>query len=118
MDEADCPITLDEACRLYPGTKFTVSTLKAAADSGKLLVFRLGKRSYTTPAAMNEWVRLCQDESRRQGFTSIRNEGSGLSETDRVSSAQAALRASVGKLKSNSPSISGANTNRRAGLTR
>jgi hypothetical protein len=108
----DTPITLDVACGLYPQASFKISTLRAAADRGELLIFRLGRRYHTTPAAMNAWVRKCQDAARPQGCISTESVGSGLSATDRHSSAQAALSQTVAALKGGLPRISGRNTNR------
>ena len=112
------PITLERACGLYPGSKITVSTLRAAADRGHLDIFKLGRRYHTTPAAMQQWVQRCQEDGRRRVSTSIPRDNNGLSETERASSAQAALRATVVALRSSSPATSGRNTNRRAGQTR
>jgi len=108
----DDPITLQEACALYPAASFKVATLRAEAERGRLDIFMLGRRYHTTPAAMREWVRRCQDAAPRPGFTSIPGAASGLSETDRASSAQAALNQTVIMLKSGSQNISGKNTNR------
>ena len=105
MGTDDTPITLEEACKLYPQAAFKVATLRAAADQGILDIFRLGRRYHTTPAAMAEWVLKCREKSCRHGSTSTSRAASGLSETDRISSAQVALRATLGKLKSNSRPI-------------
>src|SRR5580704_7829237 len=86
----DDPITLAEACKLFPHAKLTVSTLRAEAARGRLAIFRLGKRDYTTSSSMREMVRLCREENRRPGSTSTRNANNGLSETERTSSALAA----------------------------
>lgn len=114
----DDPITLAEACALFPRAKVTVSTLRAAADRGDLDIFRLGRRYHTTASAMREWVERCQDEGRRRGSTSIRGEDSGSSATDRASSAQAALNQTVIALRSSLRATSDKSTNRRAGRTR
>ncbi len=111
------PITLDAACSLYPQASFKVATLRAAADRGELHIFRLGRRYHTTAAAMDAWVRKCQDAAQRPASTSTENEDSGLSETDRISSAQAALSLTLAGLKAGLPRISGRNTNRRVGQT-
>lgn len=108
----DDPITLDIACSLYPQASFKVATLRAAADRGELTIFRLGRRYHTTAAAMDAWVRKCQDAARLHVSTSTASEASGLSETDRISSAQAALSQTVSALKAGLPHISGRNTNR------
>jgi hypothetical protein len=58
LERDDEPIPLADACKLFPHARLTVSTLRAEADRGRLEIFRLGKRDYTTPRAMNEMVRL------------------------------------------------------------
>ena len=51
----DEPITLAaEACKLFPRAKLTVSTLRADGGRGRLDIFRLGKRDYTTLRLMQE----------------------------------------------------------------
>ena len=64
----DRPITLAEACALFGGT-FTPSTLRAAAARGRLEIFRIGRRDYTTLHAMREMVRKCRDAARQRAFT-------------------------------------------------
>jgi hypothetical protein len=108
------PITLAEAAAEY---RLTVSTLRAEAARGRLDIFRLGKRDYTTPQAMRDMVRKCQDAARLRASTSTNQEASGSSETDRASSAQAALSQTVAALKAGLPRISGKNINRRAAPT-
>lgn len=112
------PITLAEACELYPRSKFKVSTLRAEAGRGRLDIFRIGKRDYTTPAAMREMIRKCQDAARHRASTSTQDGNSGLSETDRASSARAALSQTVEALKSGSVVILDRNTRRSAGRPR
>jgi hypothetical protein len=108
-------ITLKDAASHFG---YTVSTLRAEAERGRLTIYKIGKKYYTTPADIRDMVQKCRVDQKGHGFTLTRSESSGLSETDRASSAQAALRQTLGKLKSNSPSISAGNTNRRAGQTR
>ena len=112
------PITLAEACAMFPRAAYKVSTLRAEADRGRLDIFRLGRRYHTTPAAMREWVKRCQDEGRPHASISTRDESSGLSETDRASSARAALSQTVVALKAGLPRTSGRNTNQRPALRR
>lgn len=114
----DEPITLAAACSLYPASRFTVSTLRAEAGRGRLDIFRIGKRDYTTVAAMREMVRKCQDAARRRACTSIPSASNGLSETDQISSAQAALNQTVTALKSGLPHILGRSTHRSAARRR
>jgi len=103
------PLTLREAGELY---RLTISTLRAEAARGRLDIFRLGKRDYTTLQAMKEMVRKCQEEGRRRGSTLIEDGNNGSSETARASSARAALNQSVTALKQGLPRISARNTSR------
>jgi hypothetical protein len=118
IEREDDPIPLADACALYPQARLTVSTLRAEASRGRLDIFRLGKRDYTTPHAMREMIRKCQDAARHRASTSTGSEASGLSETDRALSARAALNQTVAALKNGSQNTSGRNTNRSAGRTR
>lgn len=111
----ELPITLKEAGELY---RLTISTLRAEASRGRLDIFRLGRRDYTTASAMREMIRKCQDAGRRRASTSTQADGNGSSETDRASSAQAALNQTVAALRQGLPHTSGRNTNRGAGRTR
>ena len=108
----DDPLPLDDACRMFPQARLTPSALRAEARRGRLDIFRLGRRDCTTAASMREMVRKCQDAARLRASTSTESATSGLSETDRVSSAQVALSQTVAALKSGSPSTSGKNINR------
>lgn len=108
------PITLAEACTLYPKARLTISTLRAEAARGRLDIFRLGRRDYTTVEAMREMVRKCQDAARHRASTSIPEGSNGLSETLALSSAQAALNQTVLALKGGLPRISAPSMNRRA----
>jgi hypothetical protein len=105
------PLTLKEAGDLY---RLKVSTLRAEAARGRLDIFRLGKRDYTTLQSMRDMVRKCQEEGRRRAFTSTQGVDSGLSETVRASSAQAALNHTVTALKRGLPRISDRSTSRNA----
>jgi hypothetical protein len=112
MTNEDEPITLAEACGLYPRAKLTVSTLRSEAARGRLEIFRLGRRDYTTPKAMHEMVRRCREEDHRRDCTSTRQDGNGSSGTGSASSAQAALNQTVTALKQGLPRISGKSTPR------
>jgi hypothetical protein len=92
----DDPITLAEACELFPRAKLTPSTLRAEANKRKRLkIFGMGRRDYTTLRLMREWVRRCQEEDHRSSPT---REVNGSS-TERLASAQAALSQTVQALK-------------------
>ena len=103
------PLTLREAADLY---RLKISTLRAEGARGRLDIFRLGKRDYTTLESLRSMVRKCQEEGRRRVSTSTQGGDSGLSETERVSSAQAALKQTVTALKQGLSRISGRSTNR------
>jgi hypothetical protein len=113
----DEPMTLDDACREFPQARLTPYTLRAEAGRGRLDIFRMGRRDYTTAASMRGMFQKCQDAARLRASTSTESETSGLSETDRVSSAQAALSQTVAALKSGSPRTLVKSTNRRVGQT-
>jgi hypothetical protein len=51
-------ITLRDAAKHFG---FTVSTLRAEADRGRLALYRIGKRLYTTPAD----IRTCKEKVER-----------------------------------------------------
>jgi hypothetical protein len=107
MSPDERPLTLKEAGDLY---RLKISTLRAEAARGRLDIFRLGKRDYTTLQSMREMVRKCQEEGRRRVSTLIGDGGNGSSETERASSAQAALKQTVVALRSGLSNISGRNT--------
>jgi hypothetical protein len=92
-------ITLKDAAQHFG---FSVYTLRTEADRGRLTIYKIGKRFYTTPADIKEMVSLCRVDQKARDFTSIRTANSGLSETERVSSALAAARETALKLKNSS----------------
>jgi hypothetical protein len=95
----DEPITLAEACRLFSCAKLTVSTLRAEHRRGRLTIFRIGRRDYTTVGDMNDLVRKCREESRRRESIPRSN----LSETQRTESALNAVSETIGRLKASRP---------------
>lgn len=95
-DEA--PVTLEEACTIVFRGLIKPSTLRAEAARGRLDVRRIGRRDFTTLRSARELM-TCQDEKRRRVFISTKNESNGSSETDKASSAQAALSQKLRLLK-------------------
>jgi hypothetical protein len=93
----DEPLPLADACKIYPQARLTVSTLRAEAARGRLKVFRLGRRDYTTRRDMLEMITKCRAEDYRRDFTSIKVVNNGRSSTERVSSARAALMMNLPK---------------------
>ena len=108
----DDPITLKTAAADFG---VPIGVLKASGIAGKLEIYKLGTRYYTTPNAVRTWVQSCRVEPKAPVSTLIRRARSGSSETDRASSAQAALDMTVAELKSGSPHTTEKSTNRSVG---
>lgn len=100
-------ITLLDAAKHFG---FTVSTLRAEADRGRLTIYKIGKRYYTTPADIREMVHQCRVAQKAPDSTSIRKEINGSSATDRASSALAAVQETMLRLRSSSKSTSATST--------
>jgi hypothetical protein len=97
----DDPVTLADAANHFGLSK---GVLKADGLRGKLAMYKLGKQYYTTPNAVREWVERCRVERQDRASISIKRDGNGQSVTDRISSAQDALRRNLNGLKSSSRS--------------
>jgi len=97
VTDDDKPITLKQASEEFP---FTLSTLRAERDRGRLTTYRIGKRDYTTVADIRGMIQECRVEPKARAFTLIQNESSGPSATERASSALAAANETVLRLKS------------------
>jgi hypothetical protein len=96
----DAAIPLRDIPALFPESRFTLSTLRAEASRGRLQIFRVGRRDYTTPADVREMIRRCRADDHRRAFISTRQGVNGSSATAEPASALAALRQSVGGRKS------------------
>lgn len=105
----DDPITLQTAAADFGVPK---GVLKANGVAGKLKIYKLGTRYYTTPNAVRQWVESCLVEPKVQDYTSTRRARSGSSATDRASSALAAARETALALKNSSRNTLAANTGR------
>lgn len=116
--DMDSPITLKEACEVHFRNRVKVATLRAEAAKGRLDIFRVGRADFTTIRDLREMERRCRDDDPRRASTSTRREDNGLSATDRLSSARAALNQTVHRLKSSSPATSEKSTPHRRGATR
>lgn len=112
----DEPLTLLDVCEIVFRNKITPWTLKAEIKRGNLKAFKLGRRYFTTIAHARE-LQQCLAVENRPDFTFTRKGTSGLSETDRRLSAQAALRSRFEKPKRLSGNISGQSTNQKARAT-
>lgn len=103
------PIPLKQMAERYGKT---VSTLKAEAERGNLIIFKYGREWCTTEADMLESFEKCRESRKAQGSTSILRARSGLSETDRTSSALAAARETAAALKNSSRNTLATSTSR------
>ena len=117
MNEDD-PLPLREACNLYPQARLTVSTLRAEHGRGRLAIFRLGKRDYTTPRSMREMVRRCQDDASRPASTLTAPGSNGLSAMDNATSALDALKLTATKLRQSSANTLAKRASRKVDQTR
>ena len=71
------PITLVEACKLYPRSRLTVSTLRAEAARRRLEIFRLES---ATTLLNRPWLKWCVDAAKKitaETSTSMRQEANG-----------------------------------------
>ena|SRR5690242_5994427 len=113
----DEPITLKEACEMHYRNRIKVASLRAEAARGRLDIFRVGRTDFTTIKNIREMERRCRVEKQAHVSTSTGDGNNGLSETEHVSSAQAALKQTVRRLKGNSQNTSGRNTARNPART-
>jgi hypothetical protein len=63
----DTPITLEQACELIFHNAIRPSTLKAEAERGNLELEKIGRRFFTTPAAIARMREQCRVQEKRQG---------------------------------------------------
>jgi hypothetical protein len=102
-------MTLDEAARLLPGA--THWTLRAEHKRGRLTLYKIGKRLYTSERDMQELREKCRAQPKAPVSIWKRDED-GSSGTDQGKSALAALRARVGTPKQSSGDTSPTSTPR------
>jgi hypothetical protein len=94
MTSEDRLLTLEEAARLFlPGA--THWTLRAEHKRGRLTLYKIGKRLYTSERDMQELREKCRAQPKAPASIWKRDED-GSSGTDQGKSALAALRARVG----------------------
>jgi hypothetical protein len=112
------PITLLEASRIVLRGVVSVSALRAEIKRGNLVVERIGKNIFTTPAAIREMRTKCRVQPNRPASTSEKTVEalSGSSGTMASIDELAALKASVGALKGGSLSTLRKNTPRGQGV--
>jgi len=79
-------ITLKDAAKRFG---FSVSTLRTEADRGRLTIYRIGRRYYTTPVGIREMVLQCRVEHKAPTPASV------MSEAERTSAAMAAVKEAI-----------------------
>jgi hypothetical protein len=111
----DNPITLAEACEIVFKNTITPATLRAEQARGRVDIFRIGKRGFTTLRSVRAMVEKCRVEDPRHAFTSTQDANNGLSETQLVLSARASLERKLDELKRRSRVTSRVSTDRKKG---
>ena len=83
-------MTLKEAASQFG---YKVPTLRAEADRGRLTIYRIGNKLYTTRDDIRAMVKACRVEQKAPASIWTGDDQHGLSATEHVSSARAALKA-------------------------
>lgn len=113
MTKSDDLLPLSIACQSVFADTLTPATLRAEARRGRLVIYRIGRRDYTTRADIDRMVQACRVNTEAPDCSSTAQETNGSSETDIKTSAQIALAATLERLKDASRNTSQASTNRR-----
>jgi hypothetical protein len=110
-EDLDELLTLEGACSFLGGNG-TAATLRAEQRRGNLELYKIGKRLYTTRRDLKEMQRKCRVPQEALGSISTSGASNGLSETDRISSVQAALSQTTRELTRSSRNTSAQDTGR------
>jgi hypothetical protein len=116
--QPDEPLTLNEAARTIFRGAITARVLRRAVDKGDLKAFKVGRTIFTTAADIANMRESCPVEPSPRASISIPTGAPGLSETDRVLSARAALKARYEKPRQSFTNISGPSTDQKPRATR
>ena len=118
------PLRLGTAAALaFPDGSLNARSLRREAQRGRLEIERIAGKDYTTLAAIERMRELCRVAPKDLASGSSpavpaeMSKPSGSSETKEISEAQAALMATVRKLKKSLPSTSCPKARRRASAT-
>lgn len=98
-------ITLKDAAEHFG---LSVYALRKEANDGRLTIYKVGKRYYTTPGDIKEMIQQCRVAQKAPDSISIRSARNSQSEMERLSSAQAAASEIAQRLKSSSRTTLGA----------
>jgi hypothetical protein len=88
-DDPDRLLTLNEAAAFIPGAG--AHTLRAEHQRGRLAVYRIGRRVYTTPRDVEEMIKRCRVHASPHASGSTKTGAPGASSTARAKSARDAL---------------------------
>jgi len=105
-------IPLSEAAKAF---NLTVGGLRAERDAGRLIVYRVRGKDYTTREAMREMFQACRLNPKTPGSgygCAQADQVSGLSSITDVNTALAAARATIAELKDSCFDTSAKNSNR------
>ncbi|MCA1401935.1 hypothetical protein ACVSQB_17360 [Bradyrhizobium elkanii] len=100
MSELDRPISLKQACEEVFANAISVATLKAEHRRGNLVVFKLGRKHFTTRRDIAAMKEKCRLPIRQQAAKPDTRAGNNLTEEARHRASLAALRLTVETLKS------------------
>jgi hypothetical protein len=114
----DSPITLAEAAAGFFGGRVTAASLRAESRRGRLRVFRVGNKDFTTVADLQQMMEQCRVVPPARASISILSASNGPSETEIASSARAAALETAAMLNPRSRSISAGSTHRNQAVTR
>jgi hypothetical protein len=109
----DTQLSLQAAARLaFPDGTVSARTLRAEAARGKLAIFRIGKKYYTTVAEIERMIERCPVQPKARISISGGDPGGPPSGQSGTEAARAALKASMAKLKEGSRTTSRPSTGR------
>jgi hypothetical protein len=105
------PLRLAVAAEIaFPGGDVTAATLRREGAKGRLAIERIGRKDFTTLAAIDSMRLLCRVNPKESDSGSDRHEAasapSSSFETEQSKSAQAALSLSLSRLRESSPTTS------------
>ncbi|WP_210184725.1 hypothetical protein [Bradyrhizobium sp. LMTR 3] len=107
-------LRLEVAARIaFPDGSMSASALRREAAGGRLTIYPIRNKHFTTLAHIEEMQQLCRAQAKVQGSRSSRPEAAppcGTFATDSAPSALAALKATAQALSENSPPTSSAST--------
>ena len=102
----DQPLTLEHAAEIFLGDRQKVSTLRAEAKRGNLVISKMGRNYWTTLAACKEMRDKCRVEAQAPASGTTSSAKRGQSSTAEPATAQGAALRTLGALKEHFASTS------------